>query len=218
MQWQKSTKIKLEWTLLLLLLHILLLLGRVAVKAQRPVVIKLSRGRSVGLCVGRSVGASVCRVHCGKTADQIRMPFGVIRRTGSGMRQVVGFGIGPREGVLLGANLGRAIVANGDLLSRRRGPLPKLLWADLLLLLLLFYWCTTLYIVYVTSCVFRNGHGDMIYFRWDRRRLAEWCPRAPTRKHLAPMLWPTAWTFSPSLRTWPCLMIIALQHCHVCRD
>ena len=30
------------------------------------------------------------------------------------MRQVVGFGIGPRKGVLLGANLGRAIVTNGD--------------------------------------------------------------------------------------------------------
>jgi len=40
-------------------------------------------------------------------------------------------GIGPREGVLLGANLGRATVTNGDLLSQRRGPLPKLLWADL---------------------------------------------------------------------------------------
>jgi len=65
-----------------------------------------------------SVGASVCPVHCGKTADQIRMPFGIIGR----------------EGVLLGANLGRAIVTNKDLLSQRRGPLPKLLWADLLLL------------------------------------------------------------------------------------
>ena len=30
--------------------------------------------------------------HCGETADQIRMPFGVIGRTGPGMRQVVGFG------------------------------------------------------------------------------------------------------------------------------
>ena len=30
------------------------------------------------------------------------------------MRQVVGLGIGPREGVLLGANLGRAIVTIGD--------------------------------------------------------------------------------------------------------
>ena len=30
------------------------------------------------------------------------------------MRQVLGFEIGPREGVLLGANLGRAIATNGD--------------------------------------------------------------------------------------------------------
>ena len=30
--------------------------------------------------------------HCRETADQIRMPFGIIGRTGSGMRQVVGFG------------------------------------------------------------------------------------------------------------------------------
>ena len=36
--------------------------------------------------------ASVCPVHCGKTADQIPMPFGIIGWTGPGMRQVVGFG------------------------------------------------------------------------------------------------------------------------------
>ena len=30
--------------------------------------------------------------HCGETANQIRMPFGIIGRTGPGMRQVVGFG------------------------------------------------------------------------------------------------------------------------------
>ena len=30
--------------------------------------------------------------HYGETADQIRMPFGIIGRTGPGMRQVVGFG------------------------------------------------------------------------------------------------------------------------------
>ena len=67
---------------------IYLLLGRVAVRAQRPIVIKLSRERSVG----RSVGPSVCPVHCGKTADPIPMPFGIIGRTGLGMRQVMGFG------------------------------------------------------------------------------------------------------------------------------
>ena len=60
------------------------------------------------------------------------MPFDIIGRTGPEMRQVVGFGIGPREGVLLGANLGRAIVTNGDFTAYvcnmpRRGPLPKLL-------------------------------------------------------------------------------------------
>ena len=50
-------------------------LGRVALVAQRPIVIKLSRGRYVGL-------------HCGKTADRIRMPFDVVGLTGPGTRQV----------------------------------------------------------------------------------------------------------------------------------
>jgi len=57
--------------------------------------------------------------------------FGIICRTGPGIRHVVGFGIGPREGVLFGANFGRTIVTNGDLFSQRRGPLSKLLWAYL---------------------------------------------------------------------------------------
>ena len=39
-----------------------------------------------------SVCASVCPVHGGKTADRIRMQFGMIGRTGPGMRQVMGFG------------------------------------------------------------------------------------------------------------------------------
>ena len=40
------------------------------------------------------------------------MPFGIIDRMGPVMKQ--GLRIGPREWVLLGANLGRAIVTNGD--------------------------------------------------------------------------------------------------------
>ena len=64
---------------------LLLLFGRVALGAQRPIVVKLSRGRSVGLSVRRSVQCIVEK-----------------RR------------IAPREGVLLGANLGRVIVTNGD--------------------------------------------------------------------------------------------------------
>ena len=56
----------------------LLLLDRVALVAQRPIVVKLSRGRSVGL--------SVCPMHCRKTADRIRMPFGIIGGAAPGMR------------------------------------------------------------------------------------------------------------------------------------
>ena len=68
--------------------NVLLLLGRVALGAQRSIVsivIKLSREQS------RSVGLSVCPVHCVKTADRIRQPFGTIGRTGPRMRQVLGF-------------------------------------------------------------------------------------------------------------------------------
>jgi len=42
------------------------------------------------------------------------MPFGIIGGTGPGMRQVVGVKDRCTGGVLLGVNLGRAIVTNGD--------------------------------------------------------------------------------------------------------
>ena len=89
-----------------------LLLGRVdRVKGVAAcIVIKLSRGRSVGLCVD----ASVCPVHCGKMADRIRMPFGVIGRTGLGMRQIVGFGDRSTGRSTFGGHLWRPIVTNGD--------------------------------------------------------------------------------------------------------
>ena len=44
------------------------------------------------------------------------MPFGMLGRTYPWMRQVVGLGIGQREEVSLGANVGRPIVTNGDFL------------------------------------------------------------------------------------------------------
>ena len=43
----------------------------------------------VAVAVRTCVGRSVCPVHCGKTADRIQMPFGIIGRTGPGMRPVV---------------------------------------------------------------------------------------------------------------------------------
>ena len=42
------------------------------------------------------------------------MPFDIVGRTGPEMRQIVGFGDRSTGRVLLGANLGRAIVTNGD--------------------------------------------------------------------------------------------------------
>ena len=42
------------------------------------------------------------------------MPFGIIGRTGPGMRQVVEFGDRSTERGTWGANLGRVIVTNGD--------------------------------------------------------------------------------------------------------
>ena len=60
--------------------------------------------------VGLSVGLSVCPVHCGKTADRIRMLFGIIGWTGPGMRHVVWFGVRSTGRGTFGANLGRAFV------------------------------------------------------------------------------------------------------------
>ena len=64
--------------------------------------------------VGPYVRRSVCPVHCGKTANRIRMLFGIIGRTGPGMRQVVRFGDRSTGKGTFGANLWRAIVTNGD--------------------------------------------------------------------------------------------------------
>ena len=73
----------------------------------------------VGLCVGSYVRRSG-RPCVGlssalwKKADRIRMPFSIIGRTCPGMRRVVGFTNRFTERGTFGANLGRAIVTNGD--------------------------------------------------------------------------------------------------------
>jgi len=64
------------------------------------------------------------------------MPFGIVGRTRPGMRHIVGFGDQSTGRGTFGANLGRTIVTSGDWLSQRHGPVPKLLWPVLLLLLL----------------------------------------------------------------------------------
>ena len=90
----------------------------------------------------RSVRASVCPVHCGKMADRIQMPFGIVGRTGPGMRQVLGFGNRSTERDTFGAHLGRAIVTNGDFTayvckSAATRPSSQITLSRLLLLLLL---------------------------------------------------------------------------------
>ena len=82
-----------------------LLLGCIVLIVQQPIVIKLSRTYMRWL---------VCPVHCGKMANRIRVPFGIIGRTGPGMRQVVRFGDQSTGRGTFGANLGCTIVTNGD--------------------------------------------------------------------------------------------------------
>jgi len=68
----------------------------------------LSPSPSVGLCV--CVRLCVCRkVYCGKMAEWIRMPFGMV----SGVSRMMGV-LNRVEGAVLGVNLGRPTVTNGD--------------------------------------------------------------------------------------------------------
>ena len=109
--------------------HTHLLLGRVALVAQQPIVIELSRERSVCLCVLRLV-------HCGKMADRIRMPFGIVGQTGPVMRQVVGFGNRSTGRGTFGGEFGVRHCPQGPIgrtcaTAPRCGPPAKLLWPDL---------------------------------------------------------------------------------------
>ena len=66
------------------------------------------------------------------------MPFGVVGQMAPGMRRIVRFGDRSTGRGIFGANLGRAIVTNGDFTaylcdSAATRPFLKLLWADLLL-------------------------------------------------------------------------------------
>jgi len=61
-------------------------------------------------------------VYCGKTADYIRMLFGVVSGVGRGMRVLNGVVIVEEEGAVLGVNVGHPVVTNGIFCMRgRRG-------------------------------------------------------------------------------------------------
>ena len=122
-----------------------MLLGCVAVVAQWPIVVKLSRGQSVGLSIRTYMHQSICR--------SVRLSSALWQNGGSDLDAVwhhrsdgsgdeAGSGVWGSvhgKGVLLGPNVGHAIVTNGNFMAYgvtvpRHGPLPKLLWAYLLTL------------------------------------------------------------------------------------
>ena len=65
-----------------------------------------------------SVCRSVQKVYCGKTADWIWMPFGMVSGVGWGIDVLDRVVIVKGEGAILGLNLKRPIVTNGDLATR----------------------------------------------------------------------------------------------------
>jgi len=76
--------------------------------------VELSPSQSVGLCV--CVCLSVRKVSCGKTADWIRMPFGMV--TGVGRWGALdGGGDSRRRRASFGVNLGRPVVTSGDFVA-----------------------------------------------------------------------------------------------------
>jgi len=72
-------------------------------------------------------------VYCGKTADRIRMPFGMMSGIGRGMGVFDGDGYRRRRRGRFGVNLGRRIVIMGAffVVVRERHAHPKLLWGGL---------------------------------------------------------------------------------------
>ena len=63
---------------------------------------------------GLSPSLSVRKVYCCKTADCIRMLFGMVSEVGRGMGVLDGGGDCRREGTVLVVNFGRLVVTNGD--------------------------------------------------------------------------------------------------------
>jgi len=65
-----------------------------------------------------SVGLFIHKVYCGKTAEWIPIPFGMVSGVGRGMGVLDGGGDRRMEGAVLGVNLGRPIVTNGAFETR----------------------------------------------------------------------------------------------------
>jgi len=71
----------------------------------------------VCLAVSRSISLSLREVYCGKMAEWIRMPFGMVSRVCRGMGVLDGVFIVEGEGGVFGMNLWCPIVTNGDFVA-----------------------------------------------------------------------------------------------------
>jgi len=87
---------------------------------QRVALYQHSERIAHGACLSStpSVGLSVRKVYCSKTADWIRIPFGMVSGVGRGMGVLDGGGDCRGERAVLGVNLGRPIVTNGAFATR----------------------------------------------------------------------------------------------------
>ena len=108
-----------------------ILLGRVALVAQRPIVIELSRERSVGLSV--CPAASALWKNGGSDADAIwhHRSDGFTDEADSGVWRLV-HGKGYFWGEFGARHCPQGPMGHTCATALRRSPLAKLLWADLL--------------------------------------------------------------------------------------
>ena len=67
------------------------------------------------LCVSLSVTAR--KVYCRKMAEWFQMPFEMVSGVSRGIRVITGVVIVEGGGAVLGVNLGRLIVTNGDFVA-----------------------------------------------------------------------------------------------------
>jgi len=93
----------------------------VIISASLSISIVSISANGVDLSSIPSVGQSLCRsirkVYCGKMADWIQMPFGMVSGGGQGMGVLDGVVIIKGEGAVLGVNLGHPIVTNGEFVA-----------------------------------------------------------------------------------------------------
>ena len=112
------------------------IISLVAIQSMERKCVFLQVCRLSHLSVCLSVCLCVRKVYCGKTADWIRMPFGVLSGVGRGKGVLIGSGDRGRRRVSFEVNVGHPIVTNGNFVAQLfsafmggDAAFPSLLWA-----------------------------------------------------------------------------------------